>query len=120
MKRTDVSSMSLDELSILHDRITVILTSRLNAEKRLLEERLARLQPRAASDLSEKRQHRVSSDRRVRRYYPEVLPKYRNPANPSETWAGRGKQPRWLIAQLKAGKRIESFLIEKTVRQTRR
>ena len=40
-----------------------------------------------------------------------VAPKYRNPANPSETWAGRGKQPRWLAAQTGAGKRLEDFLI---------
>ena len=40
-----------------------------------------------------------------------VAPKYRNPANPSETWAGRGKQPRWLAAQTGAGKKLEDFLI---------
>ncbi|QGW64077.1 H-NS histone family protein [Lysobacter soli] len=40
-----------------------------------------------------------------------VAPKYRNPANPSETWAGRGKQPRWLAAQTSAGKKLEDFLI---------
>jgi len=40
-----------------------------------------------------------------------VAPKYRNPSNPAETWAGRGKQPRWLAAQTGAGKRLEDFLI---------
>jgi DNA-binding protein H-NS len=24
------------------------------------------------------------------------IPKYRNPANPAQTWTGRGKPPRWL------------------------
>ena len=41
----------------------------------------------------------------------KVAPKYRNPANPSETWAGRGKQPRWLAAQTAAGRKLEDFLI---------
>jgi H-NS histone family len=27
-----------------------------------------------------------------------VAPKYRNPENPSEAWAGRGLKPRWLTA----------------------
>jgi hypothetical protein len=27
-----------------------------------------------------------------------VAPKVRNPENPSETWAGRGLRPRWLVA----------------------
>jgi DNA-binding protein H-NS len=40
-----------------------------------------------------------------------VAAKYRNPENPSETWAGRGLAPRWLAAQLKAGKKKEDFLI---------
>jgi len=40
-------------------------------------------------------------------------PKYRNPVNPKETWAGRGMKPRWLTAALKSGKKIESFEIKK-------
>src|SRR5690242_6784701 len=28
----------------------------------------------------------------------KVAPKYRNPANPSQTWAARGQQPKWLAA----------------------
>lgn len=42
----------------------------------------------------------------------KVAPKYRNPANPAETWAGRGKQPRWLAAQTGAGRKLEDFLIK--------
>ncbi len=41
----------------------------------------------------------------------KVKPKYRNPANKSETWAGRGKQPRWLVAAIKSGKKIQDFAI---------
>jgi len=29
---------------------------------------------------------------------------------PSETWSGRGKQPRWLIAALKTGHTIDEFV----------
>ncbi|NZA27068.1 H-NS histone family protein [Luteimonas sp. SJ-92] len=43
----------------------------------------------------------------------KVAPKYRNPANKNETWTGRGKQPRWLAAQVKKGKKPEDFLIKK-------
>ena len=41
----------------------------------------------------------------------KVAPKYRNPANPSETWAGRGKQPKWLAAETDKGRKLEEFLI---------
>ena len=42
---------------------------------------------------------------------PPVLPKFRNPARPSETWAGRGSQPRWLSDQLRHGKKLNDFRI---------
>jgi DNA-binding protein H-NS len=38
-------------------------------------------------------------------------PKYRGPSG--ETWAGRGARPRWLVAAIKGGKKIDDFLIEK-------
>lgn len=41
----------------------------------------------------------------------KVKPKYRNPANRNETWAGRGKQPRWLVEALKSGRKIQDFAI---------
>lgn len=41
----------------------------------------------------------------------KVAPKYRNPAKPSETWTGRGKQPRWLAAETAKGRKVEDFLI---------
>jgi len=41
----------------------------------------------------------------------KVKPKYRNPGNKNETWAGRGLKPRWLTAALKQGKKLEDFAI---------
>ena len=41
----------------------------------------------------------------------KIPPKYRNPANPKETWAGRGQQPRWLSALTAKGRKLEDFLI---------
>lgn len=40
-----------------------------------------------------------------------VAPRYRNPENPTETWTGRGKKPRWLVAQLAQGAVLTDFLI---------
>ena len=65
----------------------------------------------------EKRFHKIGSASNAitshhrRRPYPKVLSKYRNPKNPAETWSGRGKQPRWLKAQLRSGKKANDFLI---------
>lgn len=37
--------------------------------------------------------------------------KYRNPENHEETWTGRGKQPKWLVAKIENGATLESFAV---------
>lgn len=41
----------------------------------------------------------------------KVAPKYRNPANPEETWTGRGRKPKWVEAHLEAGGALDDILI---------
>jgi DNA-binding protein H-NS len=48
----------------------------------------------------------------------KVPPKYRGPSG--ETWAGRGGRPRWLVAAIKGGKKLDDFLIDKSARKKRR
>jgi DNA-binding protein H-NS len=98
--------LSTDELWLLHEEITATLDAKLTAVKEMLEKRLRLL-------------NRVGVEQAVRPYerrpYPPVFPKFRNPDEPSETWAGRGKQPRWLRKQLGSGKRIDDFRIGSSV-----
>ena len=87
------------------------LSNKLTSEKRELEKRLAKLRqdknmPRPVSQ-DQQAKERVEK----RRKYPRVFPRYRNPDNHSETWSGRGKQPRWLAAALTRGRAIEEFKI---------
>jgi DNA-binding protein H-NS len=44
----------------------------------------------------------------------KVAPKYRNPANPEQTWTGRGVSPTWIQA-LKAAGTLDSALIAQAV-----
>lgn len=37
--------------------------------------------------------------------------KYANPADPSQTWTGRGRKPRWAEEALKAGKSLDDLAI---------
>ena len=48
----------------------------------------------------------------------KVPPKYRGPSG--ETWAGRGARPRWLVAAIKVGKKLDDFMIEKSARKARK
>jgi DNA-binding protein H-NS len=44
----------------------------------------------------------------------KVAPKYRNPANPEQTWTGRGVSPTW-VQDLKAAGTLETALIAQPV-----
>jgi len=94
--------MSLEDLWNLRESIQLALTNKIGLEKLRLEKRLAQLARNPAGG-------------KARRSYPEVLPKYQNPASPGQTWSGRGKQPAWVVAQLKSGKELDDLAIKKTV-----
>jgi DNA-binding protein H-NS len=49
-----------------------------------------------------------------------VAPKYRNPENPTETWAARGLKPRWLAAAIKGGKKPDDLLIASAAKQPKK
>ena len=108
-KKPSFESMTVDELWLLYEELSQVLSLRLTSEKRELEKRLAQLQrenkTRASGAVG------AASAPKERRHYPRVLPKYRNPNEPSETWSGRGKTPRWLSAALKTGHSIDEFAI---------
>ncbi|WP_426443264.1 H-NS family nucleoid-associated regulatory protein [Bradyrhizobium genosp. P] len=91
--------MSLDELWTVHEALVAALTSRIEAERRTLEQRLAILIGKSQK-----------ADRR--RPYPKVLPKFRNPNKATETWSGRGKQPRWLVRLLSSGTSLDDCRID--------
>jgi DNA-binding protein H-NS len=105
MRRRELASLSSDELWALHQEVAATLASRLIAEMRTIENRLRQLDGLV-------RTTRLGKST-GRRFYPTVAPKFRNPDQPSQTWAGRGKQPRWLTAHLSSGKRIDEFRIER-------
>ena len=97
MNPHNLKSMSMDELWSLHELVVSVLARKISSEQAGLEQKLRELGQNTADSIK-----KVSH---ARRPYPRVFPKYRNPARPSETWAGRGKQPRWLIAELRSGEK---------------
>ena len=101
----DFEALTADQLYLLHLDITAVLKQRLVAKKDVLEEQLRRLHP--TDD------HAI---KRPRRRYPPVSAKFRNPDQPSDSWSGRGKRPRWLEAQLRSGKQMDDFRIDRAAR----
>jgi DNA-binding protein H-NS len=105
IERLDLGAMSEEELWSLHELVTSILARKLSADKARLDQRLRRLKLGTL-------QANIRRMTQASRPYPPVFPKFRNPAEPAETWSGRGKQPRWLTAQLRSGKKLDDFRIQ--------
>ena len=97
-----LKSMPVGKLVELRNRIDAIVASKVADRRRTLQSELTKL-TRFQPDGS---RMRIG----VRRG-GVVAPKYRNPDNPAETWAGRGLKPKWMTAAMKRGKRLEDFLI---------
>jgi DNA-binding protein H-NS len=118
MKTINLKQFSIDDLLTLRDRINAMLESRVDRERHDLETRLKRLQRFKAASIGPRKEKPAMSaakklaNKRNPKATKKVAPKYHNPENPSETWAGRGLQPRWLRAAMNSGgKSLEDFRI---------
>jgi DNA-binding protein H-NS len=98
-----LKTMSVDRLRDMKSKIEAAISAKVTERRRELETQLTKLSGFGGGGKAIK----------FGRAGPKgpVAPKYRNPENPTETWAGRGLKPRWLAAAIKSGKKIEDFLI---------
>jgi DNA-binding protein H-NS len=104
MAKVDLDKMSIEELRNLKAMIDHTI-------ERKREENRAEVKKKIAQIAEE---HGFSVDEVVGRSKGKkgTSPaKYRNPANPAQTWTGRGRKPGWLIEGLAAGAKLEQFLI---------
>jgi DNA-binding protein H-NS len=95
MPKPNLSSMSVEALIKLREDVTKVLDRKANE----LRDQLSMLGVGFA--------HKWKGSLKGRK----IPPKYRSPGG--ETWAGRGAKPRWLVAAIKQGKKVEDFLIGK-------
>jgi DNA-binding protein H-NS len=102
MNDRELEEMELNDLWDLHQTIIEILNRKLENEKRKLQNRLNELGRKFG---------RSPTDVPQRRRYLKVEPKFRNPDNPSETWSGRGRIPRWLAILIASGRNRNEFRI---------
>ena len=106
MAKKSLATMSIDALVELRDDIGAMLARRAGE----LRNQLAKFGGGEVSgtDVGNGRRRRKKGSKLRGR---KVAPKYRGPGG--ETWAGRGARPRWLVAALKGGKKLDNFLIAK-------
>jgi DNA-binding protein H-NS len=95
----NLKSMSVHQLTSLRQQVETALNSKVIEQRRAIESKLAKLGSFQGG----------ATRRGVGR--GKVVPKYLNPDNDHETWTGRGMKPLWLAAAIKAGKKLDDFLI---------
>jgi DNA-binding protein H-NS len=100
------TSMSFDELIGLREKVDSLIASMAAIVKRDLQDKLDRLGNLSMKSKSSPLQRRPHALRGRK-----IAPKYRNPKNRSETWAGRGMMPLWMRALVKQGRKPEEFAI---------
>ena len=99
----NLASMSVEALLQLRDEIGTALTKRADQ----LQRQLARL-----TSFGDGRRKGRPARKRHALKGKKVAPKYRGPGG--ETWAGRGVRPKWLVAALNQGAKLEEFAISGT------
>ena len=109
-KINGLDKMTYAELRELRDRVDAAMIEAQASEKRALRGKMEALAAESGFSVSEL----VGSKRGPKKGAikgSKVAAKYRNPKDASQTWAGRGRQPLWLVAALKRGQKLESFLV---------
>jgi len=109
MAKIDLSSLSVDDLEQLIKDAGIEIVKR-------QKERVVEARDKAMSVLAD---YGVMADEimkvpgRVLAQRKKAEAKYRNPKDPQQTWAGRGRKPGWLVSELKKkGVKIEDFAVK--------
>jgi DNA-binding protein H-NS len=100
-----LKSMAVAKLKDLKEKVEAAIAEKVKARRSELEMELSALERHAPG--GKRAKARGPGSRRG-----PVAPKYRNPEDPSQTWAGRGLRPLWLRNAIKSGKKLEGFLIK--------
>jgi DNA-binding protein H-NS len=109
--------MAIDIKSLNHTQLNDLIQKAQARQQELEKEKVTRVREKVfallkAEDISfEEVFGGGAAVRGKRRGTGTVAPKYRNPADPEQTWSGRGKRPRWFNDALKAGKKEKDLAI---------
>lgn len=105
----DISNLSVEELQRLRVEAEALIESK---KDQAIEDAYNQIHEIAKNiGLSIEQILEFGSTKRKKNVRKAVEPRYRNPNNHEETWTGRGKHPRWLVAELQKGAKLEDFLI---------
>ncbi len=116
MTTPDISKLSYAELLMLSKELDREIQAKREEELKVLADGFARKIVAAGFTLreaiNELEAHDTSARRMQKRATNPAAPLYRDPANPSNTWSGRGLPAKWLKVYESQGRAREEFRIK--------
>lgn len=106
MRQVNVDKLSLKELMELDLKVQKAMTVAKERERAELKAKIEKMVAEKGFAINE-----LFGGGRGGPKGRTVAPKYANPDNAGETWTGRGRMPKWLVAKLGKGGSLEKFLI---------
>ena len=105
-RSSDLEKMTYAELTEMEAKIERIKLEKQNSERAAVRKQLMDMAKEHGFDIRELMDGRKKGK-------GTVAAKYRDPKNPENTWTGRGRMPRWMVAATRGGKaRKDDFLIK--------
>ena len=107
--KPDISELSVEELKRLQVEAEALIVSKKDQAIEDAYDQIVAIADGLGFSIEELLE--LGEQKRKKTTRKAVEPRYRNKNNPEQTWTGRGKQPRWLVAELEKGAKLEDFLI---------
>ena len=105
-RSSDLEKMTYAELTEMEAKIERIKLEKQNSERAAVRKQLMDIAKEHGFDIRELMDGRKKGK-------GTVAAKYRDPKNPENTWTGRGRMPRWMVAATRGGKaNKDDFLIK--------
>ena len=105
-RSSDLEKMTYAELTEMEAKIERIKREKQNSERAAVRKQLMDMAKEHGFDIRELMDGRKKGK-------GTVAAKYRDPKNPENTWTGRGRMPRWMVAATRGGKASkDDFLIK--------
>ena len=104
-------ALNLNKMSIAELNKLISNAQAAWAKKQEVAEKVRKLAHDNGLDISDLMAADKQKKTKAKKPRGKVSPKYQNPANESQTWTGRGRQPRWVVAALAGGKSLDDLLI---------
>lgn len=110
MAKTDLSGYTLSELKVLQHEAERTIKNRQQQDVQKAREQILAIAKEAGVSVEELLGNGGTKTKKASG--KKVEAKYQNPKDTSQTWTGRGRQPRWMAEAVANGEKPDDFLMK--------